>query len=328
MVTNPSGTPRLRAVYGLLIGAALVALAGGWGSLGSDSTALDQTAPPGPDTGEPFPIDRGADGPHTPGTYKGLPLRLVERPEPAVTAVDGRIGIVCVGMSNARLECEHYGRRLAQALNRPGSQINPRIRFVNCAVGGHAVERWIDPAFDEATWTACLEHKVRDAGLQPDQIRVLLHKAANQFTTYRPDGAARVRPPYPDPDSDFFQFQANLSAFADRVPEVLPNVQAVYTSSRIYGGFAPPHRGEPLSYEEGHALNRWLSDHPQVAGVWYGWGPYLWAPDCASGVRNGQGYCYERADFVADGVHPSPSGCQKVAEMWHARLLQETWYRR
>jgi len=53
----------------------------------------------------------------------------------------------------------------------------------------------------------------------------------------------------------------------------------VYTSSRCFGGYAGnAGRGEPLSYEEGHALNTWLRDNPAVGGVWYGWGPYLWAP--------------------------------------------------
>ena len=85
---------------------------------------------------------------------------------------------------------------------------------------------------------------------------------------------------------------------------------------------------EPLSYEEGHALNVWMRDHPTVDGVAYVWGPYLWAPDCSAGITNQGGVCYDRTDYVNDGVHPSSSGTAKVSGLLHARLLREAWYRR
>lgn len=53
-------------------------------SYGCDSATAPQHgigAPPGPDTGEPFPIDRGDAGGHTPESYKGLLLRLTFRTE-------------------------------------------------------------------------------------------------------------------------------------------------------------------------------------------------------------------------------------------------------
>ena len=104
---------------------------------------------------------------------------------------------------------------------------------------------------------------------------------------------------------------------------------AVYTSSRSYGGFNDrADRGEPLSYEEGHALNAWLAEHADVDGAWYGWGAYLWAPACASGEVNGAGVCYDRGDYQADGIHPSESGQAKISRLMHLRLREEAWYRR
>ena len=35
---------------------------------------------------------------------------------------------------------------------------------------------------------------------------------------------------------------------------------------------------------------------------------------------------YERGDFVADGVHPSGSGREKVSRMLDARFREEAWY--
>lgn len=279
--------------------------------------------PPGADIDVPFPIDRGDDGTTTPGTYKGLPLRLVDNGAPDVTPVDGVIGVICVGMSNANQECAAL---LAGLGGEWADQVDPEVRVVNCAVGGRAIERWIDPAFDDVLWDACLGHKIANAGVRPDQVRVIYHKAASQFGL-GPGG--EPLPTYPAPESDYFAFRGYLSAFADRVATEIPSVQAVYTSSRSYGGFNDrSDRGEPLSYEEGQGLNQWLGSHPSVDGVWYGWGAYLWAPDCASGETNGSGTCYVRSDYQPDGVHPSASGRERIAALWHARLLEDTWYRR
>jgi hypothetical protein len=279
--------------------------------------------PPGLDVTEPFPIDRGDDGVGTPGSYKGLWLRLASTGTPVVTAVDGIIGVVCIGMSNASQECGDFITRLGGEY---AAEINPAVRVVNCAVGGHAIEKWIDPAFDGTLWDACIDHRLAAAGLRLDQVRVIYHKAANQFTTAA--GGAPL-PGYPATGSDYQNFLDNLSGFAARVKTEFPAVQAVYTSSRSYGGFAGSQgRSEPLSYEEGHALNTWLRDNPAVDGAWYGWGPYLWAPACDTGITNKGGACYDRQDYVADGVHPAASGQAKVSAMIHARLLREEWYRR
>lgn len=268
------------------------------------------------DTDTPFPLDRvGRAG--EPTTYKGLPMGLVDNGTPEVTPVRGAIGVVCIGMSNATQECRAFIQRL---LGEWGAEVNPQVRVVDCAVGNHAIERWNDPAYDAVLWDACKATKLPAAGLSPDQVRVIYHKAANQFG---------VPVPYPDPRSDYFSFRENLATFSKRVRAELPSVQAVYTSSRSYGGFAArPERGEPLSYEEGHALNDWLAANPSVDGAWYGWGPYLWAPACATGLTNGTGYCYVAGDYQADAIHPAAGALDKIARMIHARFLREAWYRR
>lgn len=269
------------------------------------------------DSGVLVPLDAGS------GTYKGLPLGLQDNGEPIVTPVDGVIGVVCIGMSNANQECDHFIQKWVQG--EFAGEISPQVRFVNCAVGGNAIERWNDPAYDDRLWGRCIDQKISEAGLRADQIRVIWHKAANMLTT---DANNVVFPPYPDPNSDYFRFYDNLTVFAARVSEKLPSVQAVYTSSRSYGGFAKrERRGEPLSYEEGLALNEWLKANPTVNGVWYGWGPYIWAPDCAAGLTNGSGMCYERSDYQDDGVHPAQGAKDKISEMLHARFSQFDWYR-
>lgn len=302
----------------------LIAMCVAWscGTGGSTTPDLDDSGDPGPDTSIPFPIDRGSDGPSAPVRYKGLALRLTDNGAPVVTPVDGMIGLVCVGMSNGNQECGDYQSRVSAELS---SDINAAVRVVNCAVGGNAVERWNDPAEDVDLWDRCIAQQLPAAGVRLDQVRVIWHKAANQFTT-GPGGAAL--PIYPSAGSDYENFRNNLSVFASRVRGKFPAVQAVYTSSRSYGGYAnSASRGEPLSYEEGHALNQWLAVNAAVDGVWYGWGPYIWAPACGTSPKNASGVCYDRADYVADGVHPSASGRAKVSRMLHARFSQHAWYR-
>lgn len=123
--------------------------------------------------------------------------------------------------------------------------VNAAVRVVNCAVGGHAIQRWNDPAEDAGLWDRCIAQKLPAAGVRADQVRVLWHKAANQFTL-GPGGTPL--PTYPAAGSDYEAFTRNLATFAACVRTKLPAVQAVYTSSRSYGGFAgSPGRGEPRS---------------------------------------------------------------------------------
>lgn len=298
---------------------AALALAGALASCAERATTAAAPATAAPVL---YPIDVASGTPGRPAAYRGFPMALTDNGVPNITPVRGVIGVVCVGMSNAAMECDGYASRVNSVWR---DSIHADVRVVNCAVGNHAIERWIDSTYDATLWDSCRETRISAAGLSEDQVRVIYHKAANQFTL-GPGGSPL--PAYPDPDSDMARFQRNLTAFSARVPLEFPSVQAVYTTSRSYGGWAPSAaRGEPLSYEEGHALNAWLADHPSVEGVWYGWGPYIWAPSCSAGITNGSGLCYERSDFVADGVHPSAAGVQKVSELIHRRLSTAAWYR-
>jgi hypothetical protein len=289
---------------------------GATGGVGGSGAGGSGGAVPGPDTSVPYPIDMGDAGAQTPGSYKGLPLRLTDNGTPAITPVGGVIGMVCIGMSNATQECSDFIGKLSKGLL---TGKNASVKVVDCAVGGNAIESWSTPGNDGPLWDACIGTKLPNAGLTPSQVRVVYHKAAKQFTI--------VNPVYPASGSDYFAFYDDLSTFATRVKEEFPSLQAVYTTSRSYGGFSTkPNRGEPLSYEEGHALNTWLADHPAHSGVWHGWGPYIWAPDCATGIQNASGVCYVKSDYQADGIHPAQAARDKISAMIHARFLQEPWY--
>lgn len=104
-----------------------------------------------------------------------------------------------------------------------------------------------------------------------------------------------------------------------------PNLQLAYLSSRSYGGYATsPLNPEPFAFESGFSV-KWLIERQidgdpalnfdaargPVEAPWLAWGPYIWA-DGAN--PRADGLSYTRADFAADGTHPSPLGARKVAE--------------
>lgn len=281
---------------------------------GRDASSLDASpSDGGPGGMQLYPIDRGGeDG--APADYLGLPLGLATQSPAVITPISGRIGLVCVGMSNARQECNELLRLVEDEL---ADSIASEVTIVNCAVSGMGINAW---AQSDTLWDLCIE-SLPSEGLSVDQVRVLYHKAAN---------AERGGfPSYPDPDSNYFRVFNYLGEFATRAAAKFPNLQGVFTTSRAYGGFTRDvDRGEPRSYEEGHALNTWLAANPVVDGVWHGWGAYIWAPSCDTELTNASGTCYERGDFNSDGVHPSPAGREKIARLFHARLLQESWYAR
>lgn len=176
------------------------------------------------------------------------------------------------------------------------------------------MERWNASKDDAQLWGVCQEEKIPEAGLRPDQIKVVWHKAAKALVTDNDKRASLV------------DYQTELTNFAEKLPEWFPSVQAVYTTSRSYGGFTDRFdRGEPLSFGTGQALNNWLKNNPSVGGVWHGWGPYIWGPECSG---DDAGLCYDREDYKRDGIHPARGAKEKISQLLHERFLEHDWYRR
>lgn len=245
--------------------------------------------------------------------YHGLAGGLVDNGAPVVTPSNGRIVIVAISMSNGFLEFQRFIE-----LYGGHPEVAPQIGLVNCAKGGHALERWLAM---ESLWEEC-EQRIRAAGFEPDQVRVVWAKNANQF----PSGHT-----LPDAAADYYDLVQNIAALSQRIGEEFPSVQAVFHSSRIYGGYVPAQnqamRGEPLNYEGGLAINAVIERQKrgELPGApWIGWGPYLWS---AGEEPNGSGLAWLPGDYAADAVHPGPTGRTKVADALHRHFLRFAWYR-
>ncbi|MCX7817998.1 MAG: hypothetical protein N2652_02110 [Kiritimatiellae bacterium] len=220
-------------------------------------------------------------------------------------AADGRIVLTAFSMSNASMEFELFETVAMLAAER-----SPSVAVVNCAQGGQAMAEWADPA--ARPWAVAAERLER-AGVTTAQVQAAWVKLANICRGESPEEYAA-------------KLEQDTVAVLRSAKLRCPNLAIVYLGSRIYGGYATTRLNpEPFAYESGRVARRILQRQMrgdaalnpdpargQVRAPWLCWGPYLWA-DGERG-RAADDLVWRRGDFVADGTHPSPAGCAKVAE--------------
>jgi hypothetical protein len=245
-----------------------------------------------------------------PDEHRAAALRALAEvaPRDAQGRVDpqGQIVLISISMSNATQEFSTF-KRMADA----DAERSPRVRIVDCAQGGQAMAEWASP--EAPPWREAAR-RLEAAGVTPAQVQVAWVKLANK-----------------SPRGQLHEHGKKLQEDTLRVVQIakqrFPNLQVVYLSSRIYGGYAIGSLNpEPYAYESAYAA-RWLIQQ-QMAGdeqLNYDpargpvkapvllWGPYLWANGTTA--RKEDGLVWRREDFVGDGVHPSSSGREKVAKL-------------
>jgi hypothetical protein len=216
----------------------------------------------------------------------------------------GKVVFISLGMSNT------YGEfRLFKQLADRDPKKSPDVLLVNCAVGGAGVSSWARPR--SGTWQKVAE-RLKEAGVSPEQVQVAWIKHAE---------------PGPSPDATPLQYarkvKQDIASSLAVTRSTFPNMRVAYLSSRIYGGYNIAGRRrvnpEPFAYETAFSV-RWVIQD-QIAREKKGrgdepvllWGPYLWA----DGVRprKSDKLVWLRKDLAKDGVHPSPAGGRKVANL-------------
>jgi hypothetical protein len=219
-------------------------------------------------------------------------------------AKDGRIAFISISMSNATQEFSKF-KEIADA-DKAKSEF---VTIVDCAQGGQAMAEWVDPA--ARPWTEA-ERRLTAAGISDKQVQVAWVKLANKG----PRGTL---------SEHGHKLEKDTLAVIYNAKNKFPNLQVIYLSSRIYGGYAASALNpEPYAYE-GAFATRWLiqrqikgdkelaySGEKPVAPVLL-WGPYLWADGVTP--RAADKLVYERTDLGPDGTHPSQAGREKVAKL-------------
>jgi hypothetical protein len=223
-------------------------------------------------------------------------------PDPA-----GKIGLISVGMSNTAAEFSTFVR-LANA----DPAKNEAVVVVNGAQGGWASNKLVSSG-SAAYWQE-LDERLAENGLTPAQVQVVWLKEAR---------SGIKNEPFPQEPQ---VLQAQLQTIVQEIQTRYPNVQIVYLSSRIYGGYATgPLNPEPIAYHSGFAV-KWLIEaqingelqlnydpaQGDVTAPWLAWGPYLWADGL---TPRSDGLTWACDEFADDGTHPGDAARDKVAAM-------------
>ena len=226
-------------------------------------------------------------------------------------AKDGKVVFISVGMSNTAGVFSLF----KQVADRDPEK-SPQVVIVNCAVGGAGAGSWARGA--EGVWST-VARRLKEAGVTPAQVQVAWIKHAE---------------PGPPPDTVPLEYARQLQTYLVAIVNLLkaryPNLRVAYLSSRTYGGYNAVGlrrvNPEPFAYESAFAV-RWVVQEQikgdprlnydpkkgRVVSPLLLWGPYLWADGMTP--RKSDGLVWERKDFGQDGVHPSPSGGRKVADL-------------
>jgi hypothetical protein len=254
----------------------------------------------------------GLNQPPTSYAQAGLALarQVVPRDADGQPNAGGRIVLLSIGMSNATAEFSVF-KTLADADQRK----NPLVTVVDGAQNGQDAEA-IKQA--DAPYWQSVAQQLQGGGVAAAQVQAVWLKEAI------------IEPTEPFP-TDAQLLQADLRDIIAILAHRFPHLQLIYLSSRTYAGYASsPLNPEPYAYESGFAVKWLIAQHIQQGGSrpWVGWGPYLWT-DGTTGRRDG--LVWTCADVLADGTHPSASGCRKVANLlltFFATDATAAWFRR
>ncbi len=271
----------------------------------------------------------GANTPPAAHTTLGLSRAQAVTPRDAngIPNPAGKIVMVSIGMSNTTQEfCVSQTVPQPQPCNSwsfmgkaaaDGSVNHTTLAIVNGAYGGKTATFWDDPNDSEYTRINNLLVGNRLSSLQ---VQVAWVKVARPYPSIS----------LPASNADAYELLINLGDIMRALKVRYPNLQQVFLSSRIYGGYATSSLNpEPYAYETGFAV-KWLIqaqiDQMQSGFVdpragdlnaangtapWLAWGPYLWA----DGVDpRSDGLVWELSDFEADYTHPATGAETKVAD--------------
>jgi hypothetical protein len=241
-------------------------------------------------------------------------------------AVGGKYVLLSIGMSNAAQEfcggditvsCSSE-TFMGQAAQDPTVNKSSLV-IVNGAQGGAVASDWTsatDPTFDVVR-----DDRLAKLGMSERQVQIVWLKEADPAPSRS----------LPDPNADAYTLETYLASIVRALKQRYPNLQQVFISSRIYGGYATTNLNpEPFAYETGFSV-KWLI-RAQIAQMqqgavvdsragdlnyntvapWLAWSAYLWA---AGTVARSDGLIWNRADFGPDGTHPSQLGRQKVGTL-------------
>lgn len=252
-------------------------------------------------------------------------------------AEDGTIVLLSIGLSHTTMEFSEF-KRVADA----DPAKSPKLVIVDGAQGGKPAVTWalsgaqflpneevqrlekevkaekgFIPQGNRINEWDVADDRLESAGVTPLEVQVIWLKEAVPMPSLLGEFPAHAR-----------AMAADITSMLVVAKKRYPNLRIAYLSSRSFGGYAHDGKNpEPYAYENAFSV-RWviqaqIQDDPQlnydpargpVTAPLLLWGPYFWANGTTP--RKSDGLIWERSDYgEIDGMHPSPSGKQKVAQM-------------
>ena len=250
-----------------------------------------------------------------------LQEQVVPRGPDGTPSPDGKIVFISLGVSNTLVQ---FNGLIEAAATEGG--MNPNVLIANTSQTGRALGNWANQNSDQ-TWNRAIRN-IEELGGTPEQVQV-----AWMMLPPRTRGPRTLE----DAASDL----ALMTQVTQTAKERFPNLQLMYVSSRMYGGYIPDADSEPNAYNHGFSVKWFIEEQingsaalnadPQAGAVlapWMAWGPYLWA----DGLNpRSDGLIWECSDFAPnDGVHPLPeTGALKVGQLLYDHLIADptaTWF--
>jgi hypothetical protein len=210
-----------------------------------------------------------------------------------VKPINGKTVMITIGMSNTNQEACSFPSPVPQKINgtlrfstTPFQTCNPwsfigqaesnqfvnknNFKIVNCARGGQEASVWLDPVKQLTTggnwffnnYDFC-DLRLGNVGLSPEQVQVAWIKVANAIGWTSPtDGTIPPRLSLPDTNADAYLLEKRLAQIVHALKERYPNLQQIFISSRVYGGYQSTDGAlginpEPMAYEYGFSV-KWL----------------------------------------------------------------------
>jgi hypothetical protein len=211
----------------------------------------------------------------------------------------GKYVLMALGESTLQNE---FNRFLPMGNSDPAK--NPNLVIVNAAQGGATPNQL--SLLNSYYWGMITNNYLTQNNVTANQV----------VAVYMEDTDGIATGTFP---SDVTPLQTEYESVMNNLHTLFPNLQLVYLSPRVYGGYSNgvgnPDNPEPYAYEMAYALKWAIQDQLNgnsnlnynaalgpVRAPWMSWGSYYWSNGLTA--RN-DGLTWSCADFAADGTHPS-----------------------
>ena len=213
---------------------------------------------------------------------------------PAIEPINGKIVMIGLGASLPKTVFDEFIRKSIGIPN--------NVKIINCCIPARDINRWND-VHDKTWWQV---HDILESeGVSLDEVQIIwnMHDDLRAGSKNFPADALTLRD----------KFKTLVGIYKNE----FPNLKQIHWSGRPYSGFSTKAKhDEPKGYHNGWTCRFLIEDNlenPSDLSIWMNDTCYLWSRE--DRPRLSDGFHLVRNDFKNDGIHLTPSGDSKVADL-------------